>query len=149
VALSGWVSDRLARRGEYWYVLFPAIAMIVTLPLTVLAFSALAPGNMFIFYIPYMILGATWLGPCLAVTHSLVGLRQRAVASAALFFVVNLVGLGLGPLIVGSLSDLLRPEYGDADGLRYAMISTALVAKFWAISHFLLAGRLISADLQK
>ncbi|MDH3925399.1 MAG: MFS transporter, partial [Xanthomonadales bacterium] len=87
VALSGWLSDRLARRGEYWYVLFPAIAMMLTLPLTVLAFSALTPGRMFISYIPYMILGATWLGPCLAVSHSLVGLRQRAVASAALFFI--------------------------------------------------------------
>lgn len=148
VALSGWASDRLARRGEYWYVLFPAIAMIVTLPLTVLAFSALAPGNMFVFYIPYMILGATWLGPCLAVTHSLVGLRQRAVASAALFFIVNLVGLGLGPLAVGSLSDLLRPGFGDANGLRYAIISTALVAKAWAVIHFLQASRKISGDIQ-
>jgi MFS family permease len=148
VALSGWVSDRLARRGEYWYVLAPAIAIILTLPLTILAFSAITPGRMFVSYIPYMILGATWLGPCLAVTHSLVGLRQRAVASAALFFIVNLVGLGLGPLIVGSLSDLLRPAFGDADGLRYAIIGTALVAKAWAIIHFLLAGKYISRDLQ-
>lgn len=148
VALSGWLSDRLARRGEYWYVLFPAIAMMLTLPLTVLAFSALTPGRMFISYIPYMILGATWLGPCLAVSHSLVGLRQRAVASAALFFIVNLVGLGLGPLVVGSLSDLLRPGFGDADGLRYAMISTALFAKVWAVAHFIVASRKISADIQ-
>jgi predicted MFS family arabinose efflux permease len=148
VALSGWLADRLARRGEYWYVLAPAIAMMATLPLTILAFSALTPGQMFVWYIPYMILGATWLGPCLAVTHSLVGLRQRAVASAALFFIVNMVGLGLGPLLVGLLSDLMRPEFGDADGLRYAMIGTALVAKTWAVGHFLLASKLITRDIQ-
>jgi len=148
VALSGWVADRLSRRGEYWYVLAPAIAMALTLPLTLLAFTAMAPGSMFVFYIPYMILGATWLGPCLAVTHSLVGLRQRAVASAALFFVVNMIGLGLGPLLVGSLSDLLRPGFGDANGLRYAMIGTALVAKTWAVIHFLLASKNITRDLQ-
>ena len=148
VVSSGWIADRLSRRGEQWYVLTPAIALIITLPLTYLAFSALTPGRMFISYVPYVVLGAMWLGPSLAVTHSLVGLRQRAVASAALFFILNLIGLGLGPLIVGSLSDLLRPAYGDADGLRYAIIGTALVAKFWAIAHFLLASRSVSADIR-
>ncbi len=147
VVSSGWIADRLARRGEQWYVLTPAIALLVTLPLTVFAFSALTPGSMFLVYVPYVVLGAMWLGPCLAVTHSLVGLRQRAVASAALFFVVNLIGLGLGPLIVGSLSDLLRAGYGDADGLRYAIIGTALVAKTWAIAHFFLASRCIESDV--
>jgi predicted MFS family arabinose efflux permease len=147
VVSSGWIADRLARRGEKWYVLTPAIALLVTLPLTVFAFSALTPGSMFLSYVPYVVLGAMWLGPCLAVTHSLVGLRQRAVASAALFFIVNLIGLGLGPLIVGSLSDLLRADYGDAGGLSYAIIGTALVAKTWSIAHFFLASRSIAADV--
>ena len=40
------------------------------------------------------------------------------MASAVLFFIINLIGLGTGPLIVGILSDLMRPEYGDADALR-------------------------------
>jgi predicted MFS family arabinose efflux permease len=149
VVSSGWIADRLSRRGEQWYVLTPAIALIITLPLTYLAFSALSPGRMFISYVPYVVLGAMWLGPSLAVTHSLVGLRQRAVASAALFFILNLIGLGLGPLIVGSLSDLLRPAFGDAGGLRYAIIGTALVAKIWAIAHFLLASKTIAADVNR
>ena len=147
VVSSGWIADRLARRGEKWYVLTPAIALLVTLPLTVFAFSAQTTATMFLSYVPYVVLGAMWLGPSLAVTHSLVGLRQRAVASAALFFIVNLIGLGLGPLIVGSLSDLLRAGYGDAGGLRYAIIGTALVAKTWAIAHFFLASRSIEADV--
>ena len=82
-------------------------------------------------------------------THSMVGLRQRAVASAALFFILNLIGLGLGPLVVGSLSDVLRPALGDADGLRYAIIGIVLVAKVWAITHFLLASRSIAADVNR
>jgi len=147
IVVSGWISDRLARRGDHWYVLAPTIALIVTLPLTILAFSALTPGRMFVSYIPYMVLGSMWLGPIIAVTHSLVGLRQRAVASAALFFIINLIGLGLGPVLVGSLSDLMRPGFGDANALRYAMIGTALVAKAWAITHFLLASRCLKADI--
>jgi hypothetical protein len=89
-----------------------------------------------------------WLGPAIAVTHSLVGLKQRAVASAALFFVINMIGLGLGPLIVGSLSDLMRPDFGDANALRYSIIGTALVAKSWAVLHFLLAARSVVADIR-
>ena len=148
VVFAGWIADRLSRRGEQWYVLTPAIALILTLPLTLLAFSAVSAGEMFLFYIPYVVLGAMWLGPVLAITHSMVGLRQRAVASAALFFIVNLVGLGLGPLMVGTLSDLMRPEFGDADGLRYSIIGTALVVKSWAVVHFLLASRNIAADVR-
>jgi MFS family permease len=148
VLFSGWLTDRLARRrGAYWYTLAPSIALIITLPLTLLAFMADAPGKMFVAYVPYAILGAMWLGPSLAVTHSLVGLRQRAVASAVLFFIINLVGLGTGPLIIGALSDLMRPAYGDADALRYAIIGTALVAKAWAITHYLLASRTVSDDI--
>lgn len=149
VVTSGWIADRLARRGEHWYVLAPAIALFLTLPLTVLAFSALSPGRMYLAYIPYLVLGSMWLGPAIAVTHSLVGLRQRAVASAALFFLLNLIGLGLGPLVVGTLSDLMRPSFGDANALRYSIIATALVAKAWAVTHFLLAARRVRADIAR
>lgn len=147
VLSSGWLTDRLARRGAYWYTLAPSIALFVTLPLTPLAFLADNPGSMFLAYVPYAVLGAMWLGPSLAVTHSLVGLRQRAVASAVLFFIINLIGLGTGPLIVGILSDLMRPEYGDADALRYAIIGTALVAKVWAITHYLMASRTVDDEI--
>jgi predicted MFS family arabinose efflux permease len=147
VALGGWVADRLAQRDQRWYAWVSAISLGLTLPLTLLAFLAADWGSMLPAYIPYLLLGAMWLGPSIAVTHSLVGLRQRAVASAALFFILNLIGLGLGPLTVGTLSDLLRPGFGDADGLRYAIIATALVANVWAIAHYLAATRTLRRDI--
>lgn len=147
VAFSGWLTDRLSHRSQKWYLWAPAIALIITLPLSLLAFLAPTMGEMFLAYVPYAILGAMWLGPSLAITHSLVGLRQRAVASAALFFIINLIGLGLGPLTIGIISDLLRPEFGDADGLRYAIIAVALTAKTWCIAHFFLAARYLERDL--
>jgi MFS family permease len=147
IALSGWVTDRLSERSQSWYARFPAIAIALTVPLALLTFLAPDSRTMFLAYIPYEMLGATWLGASLAVAHSLVDLRQRAVASAVLFFLINLVGLGLGPLIIGALSDLLRPELGDADGLRYGIIATALVAKTWCVVHFLLAARALRSDL--
>ena len=118
-----------------------------TLPLALVTFLAADSGAMFLAYLPYEMLGATWLGASLAVAHSIVDPRQRAVASAVLFFMINLVGLGLGPLLIGSLSDLLRPQWGDADGLRYAIIAVALAAKTWCVLHFVLAARALRRDL--
>lgn len=147
IALSGWLTDRLSERSQAWYARFPAIAIALTLPLALATFLAADAGAMFLAYIPYEMLGATWLGASLAVAHSIVDPRQRAVASAVLFFMINLVGLGLGPLLIGTLSDLLRPQWGDADGLRYAIIAVALVAKSWCVLHFLLAARALRRDL--
>ncbi len=147
IVVSGLVTDRLSARSQKWYALFPAYAIGVTLLLAPLVFLTDSTGLMFLGYVPYEFLGATWLGASLAVTHSLVGLRQRAVASAVLFFLINLVGLGLGPLLIGALSDLLRPSLGDADGLRYAILSVALVAKALCVLHFLLAARSLEKDL--
>jgi MFS transporter, Spinster family, sphingosine-1-phosphate transporter len=61
-------------------------------------------------------------GPIYAVTQTLVPARMRAIASALVFLSSNLVGLGLGPLAVGALSDLLRPAFGD-QSLRYALLA--------------------------
>ena len=147
IVVSGYVTDRLSVRSQKWYALFPAIAIAITVPLALVVFLAQDTGVMFLGYIPYELLGATWLGSALAITHSLVGLRQRAVASAVFFFLINLIGLGLGPLLIGTLSDLMRPAMGDADALRYAILGTALVAKSLCVIHFLLAARSIEKDL--
>ncbi|MBT8039359.1 MAG: MFS transporter [Xanthomonadales bacterium] len=144
---SGLLTDRLSERSQGWYALFPALAIALTVPLAFAVFLSAEPGRMFLAYLPYEMLGATWLGATLAVTHSLVGLRQRAVASAVLFFLVNLIGLGLGPLLIGTLSDLFRPEMGDADGLRYAMLGTAVVAKTACVIYFLRAARSLQGEL--
>jgi MFS family permease len=147
VVTAGWLTDRLSHRTQRWYLWTPALAMAMTLPLTLVTFLTASASLMFTTLVPYTFLGATWLGAALAVTHSMVGLRQRAVASAVLFFLINLVGLGLGPLTIGAISDLLRPALGDADGLRYAIIAVALTAKVWCISHFLLGARSLEDDL--
>jgi hypothetical protein len=38
-----------------------------------------------------------------------------------LLLLLNLIGMGLGPLVVGALSDLLAPALG-AQSIRYAML---------------------------
>jgi hypothetical protein len=62
------------------------------------------------------------------------------------FLLTNVIGFGLSPLIVGTLSDALAPCLGD-QSLRYAMLAIGLV-NLWAALHFFLAGRDLERDLK-
>ena len=79
---------------------------------------------------------ALYLGPSIAVSHSLVSAKMRAVASAVLFLVLNFIGLGLGPLTIGFLSDYLEPTYG-AESLRYAFMISYLTSALTMILFYL------------
>jgi hypothetical protein len=72
---------------------------------------------------------------------------MRALASAILLFILNIIGLGLGPFLVGVLSDVLSDSLGR-ESLRYAIL-IATGAYFWAGAHFLLAGRTIRQALHR
>ena len=75
-------------------------------------------------------------------------LRMRALASAILLFVLNIIGLGLGPWSVGVLSDLLNPSLG-AESLRYALLYVVPVASFFSGLCFFGASRTLRADLDR
>jgi hypothetical protein len=55
-----------------------------------------------------LVLAAAYLGPSLAVTHSLVRPGMRAMSSAVLFVFLNILGIGLGPMFVGMWSDMMN-----------------------------------------
>jgi MFS family permease len=89
----------------------------------------------------------TYLGPCLAIAHSLVPPSMRAVTSAILFLVLNLIGLGLGPLSAGLLSDFYAGFLGD-QSLRWAMLTIGFFG-LPGIALFILAARRLPGDLAR
>jgi predicted MFS family arabinose efflux permease len=89
-----------------------------------------------------------YLATTIAQTQSLVGLRMRAVASAILFFILNIIGLGLGPQLTGILSDVLATGFG-AESMRYALLVITAVISPWSAFHYFLAARYIESDLEK
>ena len=93
-----------------------------------------------------ILLNSLWLGPAFGTIQNIAPTRMRALASAILLFILNIIGLGLGPFLVGVLSDALEPSYGQ-DSLRWA-IMFATAAYFWAGAHFLLASRKIAGQLE-
>jgi len=83
--------------------------------------------------------GAIWYGPVFASAQSLVQPRTRATAAAVLLFVINLVGLGLGPLLVGIFSDVFAQSMGAAEGIRWSMVLFGGVGGIASVAFFLAA----------
>jgi MFS family permease len=87
----------------------------------------------------------TMYGPFFATIQSLVDSRMRATAIAAVYLFSNLIGLGLGPLAAGAISDALRPTFGD-ESLRYALLILT-PGYLWTAVHLWLASRTVKQDL--
>jgi hypothetical protein len=94
-----------------------------------------------------VLLGNFYQGTTFSQTQGLVGLRMRAVAAGVLLFILNIVGLGAGPLVVGLLADLLVPRFGT-ESLRYALLLCSVV-NIWAAAHYYIAGKHLENDLEK
>lgn len=155
--LGGWLADKLAVKDARWYVWIPAIAMIPAIPISALVL--LLPTTIYtVFGIPvhtYVISialmavpGAAYscyLGPVNALIQQIVAIRMRATAVAIFLTFTNLVGMGLGPYVIGDVSDFMAARFGH-ESLRYTMLSFLFIYA-WAAFHFYLAGRHIKTDL--
>ena len=142
-----YIAERLAKFDVRWYMWMPTITGMICVPFMIATYMVEGAYTALIVSIVPGILFNVYLGNSLAMTHALVGLRMRAVASAILFFLINLIGMGLGPWGVGLLSDMLSAELGN-ESLRYAMLYLLPAAMGWSAVHFLLASRTLQKDLE-
>ena len=114
---SGWLSDRMAKKYPTALSWLPALGMGLSVPLYAFGFLMddlwlAVPALMFAAMIHYF-----YLGPMYAVSGGVVDSRMRATSVAITLFVVNLLGYGLGPPVIGVLSTLLKTSFLDAQGL--------------------------------
>ena len=141
VFAGGWLADRLGGADRGWYAKLPAIAWIISVPAW--AFGLFAP-SLWIAW-PLLLVGNAvnilWLGPVSTALQHLVSRPMRATASASFLFIINLIGLGAGPLLMGRLSDALKATYG-ADALRYAAVACLGFYLLAALLMFLAVGPL-------
>jgi predicted MFS family arabinose efflux permease len=145
--LGGAISDRIAHLDTRWYLRVPAIASGIGVPFAFLFYLYPDPRIAILLSIPGSLLGGVYLGPTFAMTQSLVRPQMRALASAILLFIINLIGLGLGPLLVGAISEHLKPTYGD-ESVRYALLWVVAGGASWATIQYLIASRTLERDLQ-
>ena len=138
----GLVADYYGSRDARSYMRIPAIALLTTLPLYSGVYLASEPWMASGMLIAPVITGAIIFPPIITLLQKLVKNNMRAVAVAILLLVLHLVGMGLGPLVVGLISDLLQPIYGT-NSLRFALLSVMpinllAVWLFWRASNVIL-----------
>ncbi|MEM8893376.1 MAG: MFS transporter [Bacteroidota bacterium] len=142
--LGGYLGDRLSKGDQSVYLKLISISIALSIPLEfVYLFSTSTPvliGSLFFIYV----LWTTFLGPSISVIHGLVPTGMRAISSAVFFFILNLIGLGLGPTVVGIASDLMEPIFPE-DSLRWAMAICILFTAMGSLLYWR-SGRLLNAD---
>lgn len=142
--LAGILVDRLAKKDIAWKLRLPGILCVIAAP--IMGFGLLSPDfkTCLIMYgiantLVFIALPALYSGVYGVALDS-----ERAMALAILGLTTNLIGLGLGPVIIGALSDALTPTYG-ADALRYALASSVLFLG-WAAAHMLIGAKTYAQD---
>jgi MFS family permease len=171
VWLGGFIADRLGAKDLRAYVIVPAIASVVVIPIYITAVMIGDARAAFLLLALPAILGSLWYGPVYATAQSIVEPRMRATTAAVLLFIINLVGLGLGPLFVGILSDLLANNFlgqvgltasdcgkaalaankgacalAEAEGLRWALV-WSMAFNFIAFALFWMARKTIREEM--
>lgn len=121
VLVGGFLGDRLGAKDRGAYAKLPAFAFVAAVPLFAAgALSGSATLAFALFLIPQA-LAYVWLGPVVSAVQHLVPAPERATASACFLLINNLIGLGAGTLILGSLADGLTSLYGN-EALRMAVV---------------------------
>ena len=137
--VGGKLFDVQSNKGPARGVWMIAIVQISVIPLYIAAYQVNAISFAIGLFLLPAFAGNFFLGPTLALIQSLSPVPMRAVAAAIKMFCLNLVGLSLGPLIVGFLSDVLQPEYQERS-LSIALSVLALLS-IWSAVHFWLCGK--------
>jgi MFS family permease len=165
---AGWLADKVVKRHPNALAWLPALGFFVATPFYLVGYMA---PTLWI-GVPFLVVGAVthyfYLGCMYASVQGVAPPRMRATATAVLLFIVNILGYGLGPPVIGALSDFLANlnlveagltlascslpgadatacAVGREFGLRWA-IFIGLFGYLWAGAHFLLAWKTLRKD---
>jgi len=134
--------DRLAQHDARWQLRLPMIGVLISIPtqalfllwpaehIWMLGDTVFPVALVFMFF--SAIFASFWIAPSYAAVQNLVPAHWRTQAAALLLFILNLLGMGLGPLVVGWLSDV----YGDLGevSIRYALLSSLVFCAIGAVA---------------
>jgi predicted MFS family arabinose efflux permease len=139
ILAGGAAMIRLRQRDPRWELWLPMAGYLAAIPFALLTLWLADYRMAFLAQFLAVLAAASGGGASLAALQGQAEPHRRATAAALMLILSSLIGLGLGPVAVGSLSDLLTPRFG-ADGLRIAMLCATTIYA-WAALHFALAAR--------
>jgi MFS family permease len=112
--IGGLLSDRLGPGNARWYALVPAIGLSLALPLYVLVFTRESwQAAAWVLFLPG-VFHFMYVGPTFGRIQNAMPVPMRATAAAVLLFIVNIIGLGLGPPLCGWLIDTFSASLFEA-----------------------------------
>lgn len=176
VGAGGYLADFFGKKDPRWRAWIPGIGLILAAPLYMFAFTRPSVASLGAAIVLPAILQYLYMGPVFALAQNMVDARSRATATAIVNVIITLVGLGLGPMTIGALSDFfagrsytglmafaqacpggVAPAGAEGfaatacraasfSGLQQALIAAAAVY-VWSGLHFVLAARTLKDDL--
>ncbi len=144
----GFIADRIGKTGQQRAFRFLALSMVLAAAANAVVFLSPSIAWCLALFVVPTIISNFYLAPVLAQAQGLVSLRMRAMASALMLLVINTIGLGLGPLLTGALSDLLDDRYGS-ESMRYSLLIVCVIVLPWAAWHYYRAGQTLEGDLAR
>lgn len=141
--LGGRLADHFGRNDPRGRARVVSIALFAMVPIALVQYMVSSTEVSLALGAISLTLMLVYYGPIVAIAHQLVPANMRALTSAVLMLILNLFGLGLGPLVTGYLSDVLNTHFGMAtDSLRYAISFAVLFSlagglMFWRASNLL------------
>ena len=147
-AAGGALCDMWGREKVSNYFLFIGLAHTISVPIFIFSIWTSSINMCFFALFFAFMLHSCIAGPCYALVQNLSPLEIRAFSAAFYMFVISLIGLGLGPVYIGVVSDMLAATMGEATGLQVALTSLAPVWMLAAILFIFGRGRL-SQDLMQ
>ncbi|MEM7001662.1 MAG: MFS transporter [Pseudomonadota bacterium] len=143
---AGKLADVLSRRDIRWRAWVVAAGKGGYVPFLACVFLVDDLTTALILYIIPAFFGGFYLAPTFALVQSLVSLRMRALASAIVLFILNIIGMGFGPQLVGIMSDWFAADYGK-ESLRMALLVLSFL-NLWCAYHYFTAARTLKEDMR-
>lgn len=133
---AGLLADRCATRDIRWQMYVPALAILISVPFSVVMLLTSDLSIVFAAGTVIWFTSAVYLGPSSALVQGMAPPQMRAQSVALLFFIYNMIALGAGPVTVGYVSDYLKPIFG-ADSVRYALLIAPLTSTIACVCWFI------------
>lgn len=140
--LGGQLCVRYFPRSRSWGTRFSAWISWGILPFLIGSFYAPTPALAFFCLFMTFLIAGTLAGPVLGTIQNLVQPQARATASAIVGVAAVIIGQGMGPLLVGLLSDAFQVKGDGVDGLRMAMSCVATINLLTGLFFWLAARRI-------
>ena len=139
------LADRWGKKDIRAYGWLPAISIALCLPIGIAAWWSTSVEMNLIFTSFFLIFMGIYLGPSFAIAQTLAPIHMRAMSTALFFFILNMIGLGLGPSISGWMIEIFKASNGEVEAIRYAMTVTSLIF-IPSIISFLVVARKLPQD---